>query len=184
MTAQPNLKSTGITNLDSSPSIRPGCGQAGGAGRLIRITDVVGPTTSGDTTGGILRACRIPSNCYLQSLKAFQLAATSTATFTISLYYSDNGAYDGTSFLNTGEIGTTIFSSSNWDSHAIIVPTELAFLNTSGYLPTDVVNPIWKYANGTLTKDPGGYFDIVFNNTATISGAATLIVMVDYLMPE
>lgn len=184
MTAQANLKSTGITNLDSSPSVRPSASRAGGPSRLIRVVDVVGPTTDGGTTGGNLLAVRVPSNCCLQSIKAFQKAATTTATFTIGLFYSDNGPVDGTSLLNSGEIGTSIFSSSNWDSHAVIVPTELAFLNTSGYLPTDVVNPLWKYANGTLTVDPGGYFDIVFKNTATISGAATLIVYVEYTMPE
>lgn len=183
MTTQPNLKSVGITNADASPVVRNGAGQAGGPGRLMRVCDVVGPTTNGDTTGGQLRALRIPSNCFLIGIKAFQKAATTTATFTISLFYSD-AASDGTSIGNTGEIGTSIFSSSNWDSHAVIAPAEVAFLNTSGYLPTDVVNPIWKSAATSLTSDPGGYFDIVFVNTATISGAATLVVYADYMMPE
>lgn len=184
MTVQPNLKSAGITNLDASIVIRPGAGQDNGPSRVLRAVGVCGPTTSGDTTGGNLQVIRVPSNCYLQGIKAFQEAATTTATFTIALFYSDS-TVDGTTPLNQGtEIGTNFFSSSNWDSHAVIAPAEVAFLNTSGYLPKDIVTPLWAATNSGLTKDPGGYFDIVFKNTATISGAATLIAYADYTMPQ
>jgi hypothetical protein len=182
MPAQPNLKSASITNLDATPPVRPTAGAEGGVGRVFKVVGIVGPTTDTDTTGGVLRCCRIPSQARVQSIKAFQLAATTTATFDIGLDYSD-AVGDGTSpgnYVAGTALNDDMFAAA-WDSHAIITPVELAFQNLD-YLPTDIVNPIWQAAGTALTSDPGGYFDIVLTNRSTISGAATLIVLVDYVV--
>lgn len=183
MTTQPNVTSTGITNLNATPPVRNTAGTDNGLGRLYKVTAVIGPTTSGDTTGGILRGVRIPSNARLLSVTVFQKAATSTATFDIGLDYS-NAPLDGTSpgnYVSGSPFKGQAFGASV-DTHAYIVPTQVAFLNTSGYLPTDIVNPIWQAGVTGLTSDPGGFFDIILTNTATISGAATMIVSADYVV--
>ncbi len=180
MAAQANLKSTAITNLDASPSVRPTAGQAGGLSAKYVVTDVVGPTTDAATTGGILRCCRIPSNAIVKRVQICQKAATTTANFDIGLDYSD-ASLDGTTpgnFVAGTPLNDDMFAAAV-DTHALTGWTDETFANAD-YLPTDTVNPIWKAAGTGLTADPGGFFDIILTNRATISGAATLVVAVEY----
>lgn len=181
MTAQANLKSTAITNLDAKPPVRPTAGQEGGTSVLYDVVGIAGPTTDGATTGGYLSMVRIPSNAIVRSVQLVQKAATTTANFDIDLWYSDSTS-DGTTALNQNTVVVAQFFGANIDTHALTVWTEKAFANTSGYLPTDTVLPIWKAANSTLTSDPGGFFDIRLKNVATISGAATLLMRVQYVI--
>ena len=126
---------------------------------------------------------RIPSNAMVRKVEYVQQAATTTATFSFGLYYSNT--LDGTSAPNVTAAGTAIMSTlfgSSIDTHAATTWTDTTFANTSGYLPTDVLLPIWNATNSTLTADPGGFFDICALNTATISGAATLLLRVTYVI--
>lgn len=180
MTTQPNLKSTAITNLDATPPVRPSAGREGGVAYLYEAIGVVGPTTDGDTTGGVLRAVRVPSNACIRSVQVAQQAATTTATFDIGLYYSD--ANDGTTASNQGNAADADCFATNVDTHALVAWTEEAF-EAGTFKVTDTVNPIWQLSSLSLTTDPGGFFDICFVNTATISGAATLAMKVQYTLP-
>lgn len=181
MTAQPNLKSTSITNLDATPPLRPTAGQGGGAAILYDITEKCGPTTSGDTTGGVLRMIRLPSNAIIKQILLTQNVATTTATFDVGIDYSDN-ANDKqavNNFVSGTPLANTLFAS-GYDSHASPAAgwVDVTFLNTSGYLPVDTLTPIWQATNLGLTQDPMCEMDLILQNTATISGAATLLVRV------
>lgn len=185
MAAQANLKSTAITNLDATPPVRATAGNEGGLTKLFDVVGIVGPTTSGATTGGVLRAVRIPSNAIVRSVQVAQQAGTTTASFDIGLYYSD--AVDGTSSLNQAAAADDNCFGSGVDTHALTTWTEEAF-GAGTYKVTDAVNPIWKLstlvdgASNALTADPGGFFDVTLTNKATISGAATVAVRVQYVI--
>jgi hypothetical protein len=124
---------------------------------------------------------RVPSNAIIRAVYYCQKAATTTANFSFGLYYSD--ANDGTTAANVAAAGTAILSTmwgSAIDTHAAVTWVDTTFANTSGFLPTDTVLPLWNAANSTLTADPGGFFDICALNTATINGAATLLLRVQW----
>lgn len=183
MTAQPSLKSQSITNLDAAPVARPTAGQRGGLARLFDVVDYAGPTTDAYTTGGVLRIIRVPSNAIIRAVYYCQKAATTTANFSFGLYYSDTA--DGTSGSNVAGATTAILSTmwgSAIDTHAAVTWVDTTFANTSGFLPIDATLPLWNATNSTLTSDPGGFFDIGALNTATISGAATLLLRVQYVV--
>ena len=108
MTTQPNLKSAGITNLDSTPPIRNTAGHDNGLTRTMEIVGIAGPTTDGDTTGGVLRLVRVPSNAIIKRVMYAQKAATTTAAFSFGIYYSDTA--DGTSPGNVAGTATAIMS--------------------------------------------------------------------------
>lgn len=183
MAAQGALKSAAITNMDANPPVRPTAGQEGGHSYLYDVVGIIGPTTDAATTGGICRAVRIPSNAIIRAVYYCQKAATTTAAFSFGLYYSDTA--DGTTPTNVAAAATAVMSTlwgSAIDTHAATTWVDTTFANTSGFLPTDTVKPIWNAANSTLTYDPGGFFDIAALNTATISGAATLLVRVQFVL--
>lgn len=180
MAAQGNLKSTSITNWDAQPIVAPTAGADGGASLLYDIVAKAGPTTNGATTGGLLRMVRIPSNFIVRAVYYTQQAATTTANFSFGLYYSDSTT-DGTSALNAAAAATAIMSTlwgSAVDTHGAVTWVDTTFANTSGFLPSDTMLPVWNATNSTLTADPGGKLDICALNTATISGAATLLLRV------
>lgn len=187
MAAQANLKSAAITSMDATPPVRPSAGREGGATREHVVVGIVGPTTDGATTGGVLRAVRIPSNAHVKSVMVAQAAATTTAAFDVGLYYSDSTS-DGTVAANQGLAADADCFATNVATNALIAWTEEAFEATT-YKVTDTVNPIWQLstvrdgAGNAITTDPGGFFDVCLVNTATISGAATLAVMVRYTVP-
>lgn len=186
MAAQANLKSAAITNLDATPPVRPSAGREGGVDRLYTVVGKAGPTTDAATTGGILRMVRIPSNACVKSIMYAQDADTTTASFDCGLYFSD--AADGTSVSNQGLVSDADCFATAVDTHAVHSWTEIAFEATT-YKPSDTLNPIWQLsslvdgAGNAMTTDPGGFFDIVLVNKATISGAATLLLKVEYSLP-
>lgn len=188
MAAQANLKSTAITNLDATPILRATAGQEGGLAPVYQITGKVGPTTNGATTGGVLRAVRIPSNAVVKKVEVVQVAGTTTATFNVGLYFSDSTT-DGTTAGNQGLVSLATFFASGLDTHALTNYTDCTFNNTgTGFTPGDDLKPVWEGtglldgAGNAMTQDPGGFFDVCLGNTATISGAATLLVRVTYTL--
>lgn len=186
MAAQGNLKGASITNMDATPPVRPTAGNEGGHSYLYDVVGQVGPTTDAATTGGILRAVRVPSNAIIRSIMVAQTAATTTATFDIGLYYSDSTS-DGTTVVNQGAAADADCFATAVDTHLLVAWTEEAF-EAGTYKVSDTVNPIWKLSTvrdgggNAITVNPGGFFDICFVNTATISGAATLLMRVQYVI--
>lgn len=177
MTTQPNLKSAAITNLDLTPPVRPTAGQEGGASILYDVVGKVGPTTDTYTTGGVLRAVRLPSNAVVRDIMLAQVAATTTASFDVGAYYSDG--QDGTSASNSGAVIDDNFFATAVDTHALISWTSVMFEDTPVTV-AGTITPLWQTLG--LSSDPGGYIDICLTNKATISGAATLCVRVQYVI--
>jgi hypothetical protein len=182
MTTQPNLKSAAITNWDAKPPVRPTGGQGGGSAVLYTITDKIGPTVDGDTTGGILRCCRMPSNAIIKRVLLTQVAATTTATFDVGLDYSDdpNDIAANQHFVSGTPLNDDLFAAA-YDSHLSPAAgwVDVTFLN-SDFTPAETILPIWQAAGTGLTSDPGCMFDIVLTNRSTISGAATVMVHVEF----
>lgn len=177
MAAQDNLKSAAITALDATPPRRPTAGQEGGGAYLYDVVGIVGPTTNGATTGGILRAVRVPSNAIIRDIMYAQKAATTTASFDFGAYYSTGN--DGTTTANSGLVIDADYFATAVNTAAVINWTSIMFEATT-VDATDAVTPLWQALG--LSEDPGGFIDIVAVNKATIDGAATLAVRVQYVM--
>ena len=174
MAAQGNLSSTAITNLGLTPPFRPTSGQEGGGSPLQDTVGIAPATTTGATTGGILRMVRLPSNAIVRDIYIAQEAATTTADFHVGAYYS-NSTTDGTKAANVGLVLDADFFATSVDTHLLIVWTSVMFEATTVKV-TDTVKPLWEVLS--LTEDPGGYIDLTLTNVATISGAAILCMRV------
>lgn len=177
MAAQADLKSAAITALDATPPRRPTAGAEGGTTQLFDVVGIVGPTTHGATTGGVLRAVRVPSNAILRSIQLAQVAATTTASFDVGAYYSTGN--DGTTAANSGAVIDADYFATAVNTAALITWTEVMFEATTVTIDKTVV-PLWSALG--LSSDPGGYIDIVLVNKATIDGAATLAVRVQFVI--
>jgi hypothetical protein len=163
------LKSTAITNLDSSPVVANTAGE-GGPARVKHVTAFI-TTVSADNAGSTYRLVRLPSYAIVKSIR-FESAAMTGGKFNLSVYYSDSTT-DGTSSANTGVIVPTTgdqFFASDIDAASAVGITDVT--NESGNYTIDKRNKHLWDALG-LTSDPGGFFDIVAvcHTTAVTTGA-------------
>ena len=183
MAAQANLLSPSITSLNASPRVRSTAG-SGGAGVLRTINDTAAAMTTGGTSGGILRMCRIPSNCYVKEVFWFAATTVTTVDCDVGLYYSNTA--DGTTAANVAAADTAI------DADFFASAVDMKTTSTLGWTPctfeataytgAKTNQPIWQAAG--LTEDPGGFLDVCFTNTSTTDGAPVLSCRVDYTMPS
>jgi hypothetical protein len=183
MTVQPNLLSTGITNLNASPRVRNTSGKPGGPGRLVIVTDTLPAMTTGDTAGGIMRVIRIPSNCIVKKVAWAADATVTTVDCDVGLYYSNTN--DGTGAANVAAAATPIdadFFASAVDMKTISTAWQEITFESGVYLPSKAGQPIWQAVG--LASDPGGFFDVTFTNTSTTSGAPVLSCKVEYIQPN
>lgn len=182
MTVQPNLLSTAITSLNATPPVRSTAG-IGAPGWLRTMTGKCAALTTAFTAGGILRMCRVPSNCFVVEVYWKADASTTTVDCDVGVYYSN--ALDGTTATNVAAADTAIdadFFASAVDMHTASTGgwTPITFESTT-YTAAKIVQPLWQAIG--LTSDPGGFLDICFTNTSTTSGAPVLSCRVDYTMP-
>jgi len=173
-------KSTQITNLDASPTVRPTAGEDGAAAQTVIAQPI--PFTTGDTTvtTTIYNVLRVPTTAVLKTLHLIadapiDVATTPTLTWAVGLAYSDNTNYDGTKVANQG---TYVNSGTEFAS------ADTAGTQASGGVVHDIsptlgnqVLPLWKGPAG-LTSDPGGFFDITMQVSA-ISATETSTVPVN-----
>lgn len=163
------LKSASITNSDATPALANTAGE-GGKGAVHSQNDYITPT-SGKTAGSIYRMCRIRSDAKVKHVRVEGGAQTQGA-YDIGLYYSD--AADGTSAANVAAAATAIdadFFGSAVDFASAVGITDVT--NESGtYTAAKRNQPIWQAAG--LSADPGGYFDVCFTNTNTITTGALM----------
>lgn len=172
------LKSTAITNLDATPVVPNTVGQ-GAAGRLQTINAFV-TTTSGVTVGSTYRMVRIPTNAKVKHV-FWESAAMTQGSFDVGIYYSDS-TVDGTTPANQGVIvpttGSAFFGSAVSAASAVAM-TDIT--NESGnYTVANRNKELWDAL--ALTSDPGGFFDIVFVSTNTITAGALFGVEVQFVM--
>lgn len=165
------LKSTSITNLDAQPVIQNTSGQ-GAPDQLHAIDDSLTPTATGiATAASTYKMVRVPTTVKLKRLTLFadgQLDSNGAPTLTVKVgaFFSDS-TVDGTAPANQGNV-----VNSGADFLAAV-----AFGRSVGYQTIDALSaltqakraqPLWQALG--LTKDPGGYFDIV---VSTVGPAAT-----------
>ena len=181
MAAQANLKSTSITNLDASPRVANTSGD-GAVARLLSVNDVLPAMTTAGTAGGIMRAVRIPSNCYVKEVYWRVQTTVTTADCDVGLYYSD--VADGTSATNVAASGTAIdadfFAAALDVKTASILGWTACTFESAVYTAAKMMQPIWQAAG--VSSDPKGFFDVCFTNTSTTDGAPILSMRVDYTM--
>lgn len=170
------VKSTSVTNLDTSPPIANTEG-IGAAGRLKQINDsATAAVNDGVTALQIIKVVRIPTTAKVKAVRA-EAAALSKGTFDVGIYAS--AVNDGTP---TSTLGTAVSTA--------LFATALDF--TSAYGKTDVTNesgsytlakrnqPIWQAAG--LATDPGGFFDVAFTqNAITVVAAGLVGLEVDFI---
>lgn len=181
------LKSTSITNLDGDTYgviTTPTAGFGAGA-RVQEKDDTVNVTLVGLTsTASTYKMVRLPTNVKLKKILGRANVALDTSTglaLDVGAYYSDSTT-DGTPQANQGTAisvncfaaASTIMQSSGG------VKSDAQLLDNSKFTPDLQKQPLWQAVG--LSKDPGGYIDIVVAvHTAATSGAAsTFGVLVEY----
>lgn len=172
------LKSTPITNLDSSPFIQNTIGE--GAPGFLREVEATLTITTGKTSGSTYRMVRLPPNAKVKSVEAWCDVAVTTATFDIGIYYSD-ATNDGTTNANQGLVINADHFGSAVALAAVVTPTEYTFEATT-YIGADTLKELWNTTASGLTANPGGMIDVVLTNTSTNSGAAVVNVRVRYVV--
>ncbi len=145
------VRSDIITNLHSSPIVRPSAG-SGGACIVSRKQATITPATSA-ATSVLHRMVRIPSNAIVSRVAIILDAAATTFTGDIGLWYSDDD--DGTSAINRGNL-TAISSAFFASVHPMATYTYLV-----GTDPANVVGlaaPVdMTFAAATLAFTDGNY---------------------------
>src|SRR5258707_13810619 len=179
-----NLKSTAITNLDATPPTIASGGR-GSASRLKSVNATILPVT-GKTAPSTYQMVRIPSYAVVKHVLV-QAAAATDFDADIALYFSDS-TIDGTLPANQGAVIDSDYFATAYDFDAAIVNmTDVTYLTpTTGYLITDSNKPIWNGPNivvalSTLTKDPGGFFDICLTTTVTNSVPLSIYLECQYI---
>lgn len=168
------LKSTGVTNLDTLPVV-PVTAGVYGPGRLRHVAGYV-TTTSGVTIGSTYAMVRIPSNAHVKRV-TWEAAAMTQGPFDVGLSYSTS-TIDGTIPDNQGDvIDADFFASATSAASAVVCGTDIT--NESGtYTVAKRYKQIWDAVG--LSSDPGGYFDVVFTSTNTITVGALMMCEVFY----
>lgn len=182
MAVQPNLKSTGVTNLAATPRVANTAGK-GAPGRLVSVNDVLPAMTTAGTAGGIMRVVRVPSDCIIKGVYWMNAATVTTVDCDVGLYYSDTA--DGTSSTNVAGAGTAIdadFFASAVAMETLKTAWQDVTFESGVYTAAKANKELWDAAG--LTTDPGGFFDIALTNTSTTSGAPVLSLRVDYVQPS
>lgn len=169
------LKSTSITNSDASPPTVNSVGK-GAPGALQYVGDYV-TTTSGVTVGSTYKMVRIPSNCVVKKVE-WEAEAMTQGPFDVGLNYSD--ANDGTQPSLQGTVIDADFFATAVSAASAVVPTDITA--EAGTYTLDKRNqPIWQAVG--LTADPGGFFDLVFTSTNTITAGAKMGARVFFINP-
>lgn len=155
------LKSTPITNLDTTPVVANKAG-AGANGRLNHVQGYVTASAAASIASKYLLA-RIPSNAIVKDVILESEAQAAGAT-DVGLYYSDS-TVDGTQKSLQGTVIDADFFGS---AVSLAAASRASIVNESGVYTLDKRNqPIWQAAG--LTSDPGGYFDVVATLTTAIT---------------
>lgn len=170
------LKSTPITNLDSTPAVANTTGE-GAPGNVRSVSGVVTVTT-GKTSGSTYQLCRFPSNAKMKHVWVGVDTTITALTADIGLYYSTS-TVDGTLPANQGTKVNSTTGSQLFGAGVDLKTAALAdFMSTLGGAKRN--QPAWQAAG--LTVDPGGYFDLVLTTTVTNNGAAVAYGEVVYVV--
>jgi hypothetical protein len=203
--AAENLKSTSITNLDSTPAIANTRG-SGASAYTYNVDDTVAATAAGlAATASTYRMCRIPVEAKIKSLSlavstGLDTNASPTLVFDLNLAFSDSTT-DGTPQTVTGQIPTSAntgatttvgtYSSPNLlfgqttgtqaKTTFVKTATSLTFNGVgSNYAITFPQTELWSLFGFTnpysVALDCGGFFDLLlYTSTGAATGVAGTI---------
>lgn len=180
------VKSTAITNLDSTPPLQNTAGQ-GARGELLSVTGsaLSGTNAAGTANNIILKLCRIPATAKVKAVYVDGAAQTQGA-WDVGLYYSSS-ANDGTPASQQGTLvpGAQAFFGSAVSFASALNRTDVT--NESGTYTADKRNyPIAAATNGTLqisslsTSQLGGYMDVALTCVGTVQVSGLVGMEVQY----
>lgn len=164
------LKSASITNRDATPQVANNAGN-GAPGRLKMVDDYV-TTTSGVTVGSTYRIVQVPSNARVKRL-TWEAEAMTQGPFDVGVAYAF-----GRQDKPAGDVISAAFFASA-TSAASAVPAGTEITNESGTYTLDKRGKQLWDALG-LSADPGGYFDIIFTSTNTITAGGKMGARAEY----
>jgi hypothetical protein len=168
------LKSTAITNMDATPRLKATAGV--GARDVLREVSASITSTTGKTSGSTYQLVRIPTTASVKKIVLDSAAQGSSTALDFGLYYSSDNR-DGTPAALAGTVVDQDFFASAVDVSSAVRASDIT--NESGTYTIDKrLQPIWQAAG--LSADPGGFFDIVATNTATINTGALFGISVTY----
>jgi hypothetical protein len=171
-----HVKSTPITNLDTTPVVQQTAGEGGPAPlKSVSSGNVVGVASS--SVNATYQFCRVPSNAKVKQV-LFDSEAQAAGAIDIGVYYATDGeGGKPTALLAANAISQALFASAVALTSAS-GPTDVT--NESGtYTPDKRNQPLWQAAG--LSADPGGYFDIVGTiTTAITTGTGKMGMTVNY----
>lgn len=173
------LKSTSITNLDTTPPVENTRG-SGAPGGVQYVDDFV-TAVAADAAGSTYKFVRVPSNAIVKRV-TIESEAQGAGKINLSVYYSSS-TVDGTPSSKQGVIVPTTgdsFFASDIDLTSAVVPTDVT--NESGNYTIDKRKKRLWDALG-LTSDPGGFFDIVgvVHTTAITTGTGKIRCACEYI---
>jgi len=174
-----HVKSAGITNLDTTPSVQNTSGHEGASGyvKTVRGYATAVASSSADATYQLVR---VPANAKIVGMW-FDSAAQGAGKFDIGVYKATDRSIAGaaTALLAADAVDQDFFASII-DCASAVVITEI--LNESGINTWDKrIQPLWEALG--VAADPIGNYDIVatVKTTAVTTGTGKFGVRVDYV---
>jgi hypothetical protein len=186
-------KSPSIINYDASPIIIPTIGE--GADGMLRCANDAITSVVGDTNGSIYRICRLPTNAKIKKVLLNIFTASTAGAGDIDVFFSDS-LTDGTQYAFSQLANPAVLIAAGADNKlfgaaqsltATANQKDITFGNASSPFTAQFQNlPLWQVlvALGAtqFVADPGGFFDIGFKLTTSITVTAGIISMeVDYV---
>lgn len=156
------IKSTSITNLDSSPTVANSQGE-GAAFEMKFVDDYVTMPAAASITS-VLRVVRIPTTAKVKQV-ILEAGAQGAGKYDIGLYYSSSvNDSPGAAALAGAVIDADFFTAAK-DNASAITPVDSVGGNLTAYTLAERNLPIWQAAG--LSADPGGFFDVALTVVTT-----------------
>ena len=163
-----NTKSTGITNLDTTPPIKNPLYLMGGVVREARGTVEI---AAADCDTSVYRLVRVHSSWLISEIKRFNDAITSGADYDVGLYQTaENGG--AVKNINCFADAVSLTSGS-------VTGVQDMFEAGADEGVEDLEKRVWEYAGDTV--DPNRFYDLCYTGVSAGSGAGTLSVIVRYV---
>lgn len=172
-----NIKSTPVTNLDSSPVVYNTQGE--GAKFDLEHIDSFATAAAAASINSTYRFVRVPTTIKVKEL-IFESEAQGAGAIDIGVYYSSSTNDSPGALALAGVVvpGQQALFASAVAITAAVTPTNV--VNESGSYTLDKRSlPLWQVAG--LAADPGGFFDIVGTlTTAVTTGTGRMGVRVGF----
>lgn len=165
-----NTKSTGVTNLDSTPPVMNGFHLMGG-----RLKEAVGTVeiAAADCNNSVYRMVRVHSSWRIANIIRYNDAIQSGADFDVGLYQT---AENGGAVKNVNCFADAVSLTSG-----VVVGIEDLYESGADTGVEAIEKRVWEHAGDTV--DPNIWYDLCYTGISVGSGAGTLSVRVQYVTP-